>query len=511
VERGTIRRFEGGGRDGVATVSPRAHAGVAELEPLPARPALPRRTRLSHWLLEGRGWTWLRLSVDSVMAEVAVITAIAGATQAGVSRDGQAAIMVLPILVIASLWSRGLYKRRVRLVVLDNVGPLVGAISVAAMVIVAFEMFAEPDAQPGPLIARAWFFTLIYVGSGRALLAMSQRRARALGHVGRATLILGAGVVGELVARRLDEHPEYGLRPIGFLDPDPLTEPIPGSRRLPVLGTPDDLAAVVADTGAEHVILAFSSAPDRGLVTFTRDCEHLGLEVSLVPRLFESITNRMALERLGGLPLFGLRAVDPKGWQFALKYTFDRALAAIALVLVGPLLGAIALAVKASSPGPVFFRQRRVGRNGHVFDLFKFRSMRPPRPEDSKFRPSTGSAPGGVEGLDRRTPIGRFLRRTSLDELPQLLNVLRGDMSMVGPRPERPEYVELFEQDFDRYADRHRVKSGITGWAQVHGLRGQTSLADRVEWDNYYIENFSFWLDVKILLLTVLAVFRSAE
>jgi lipopolysaccharide/colanic/teichoic acid biosynthesis glycosyltransferase len=174
-------------------------------------------------------------------------------------------------------------------------------------------------------------------------------------------------------------------------------------------------------------------------------------------------------------------------------------------------MAAIALTVRITSPGPVVFRQRRVGRDGTVFDLYKFRSMRMPRPDAGGFRPDTGSAPGGVEGDDRRTAIGRLLRRTSLDELPQFFNVLRGEMSLVGPRPERPEFVELFESDIRRYGDRHRVKSGVTGWAQVHGLRGQTSLADRVEWDNYYIEHWTLGLDLKILALTVLAVLRSAE
>jgi lipopolysaccharide/colanic/teichoic acid biosynthesis glycosyltransferase len=171
----------------------------------------------------------------------------------------------------------------------------------------------------------------------------------------------------------------------------------------------------------------------------------------------------------------------------------------------------VAAAVKLTSPGPLLFRQHRVGRDGHAFELLKFRSMRAPGDEPQRFEPAPGSAPGGVEGDDRRTPIGRFIRRTSLDELPQLINVLRGDMSLVGPRPERPEFVELFRQDVYRYSDRHRVKSGITGWAQVHGLRGQTSLADRVEWDNFYIENWSLWLDLKILLLTFSVIFRPDE
>jgi lipopolysaccharide/colanic/teichoic acid biosynthesis glycosyltransferase len=157
----------------------------------------------------------------------------------------------------------------------------------------------------------------------------------------------------------------------------------------------------------------------------------------------------------------------------------------------------------------VLFRQRRLGRDGQQYDVLKFRSMR----GDAwpAFVPEAGSAPGGVEGVDRRTRVGRFLRRTSLDELPQLLNVLRGDMSLVGPRPERPEYAVAFARDIHRYDDRLRVRSGLTGWAQVHGLRGQTSIEDRVEWDNYYIEHWSLGLDLKILLMTLSVPFRPGE
>ena len=250
-----------------------------------------------------------------------------------------------------------------------------------------------------------------------------------------------------------------------------------------------------------------------------RRCEALGLQVSFVPRFFESVNVHLALEHLGGLPLFGLRPIDPKGWQFAIKHVFDRMLAGFLLVLLAPLLAGLALATRLSSPGPVLFRQRRIGRDGHGFDMLKFRSMRlapaapprwPPRAARSSAVPAD-VAPGGVEGDDRRTWVGTLMRSTSLDELPQLFNVLRGDMSLVGPRPERPEFVELFGSRIDRYEDRHRVKSGVTGWAQVHGLRGKTSLRDRVEWDNYYIENWSLGLDFKILVMTVAAMLQRAE
>jgi exopolysaccharide biosynthesis polyprenyl glycosylphosphotransferase len=236
--------------------------------------------------------------------------------------------------------------------------------------------------------------------------------------------------------------------------------------------------------------------------------------------MFDTINNRVGYDTVGGLPLMSFTTVDPRGAQFAVKHALDRVLAVLLLIVLAPLIFGAALAVRLSSRGPVMFRQRRVGRDGKAFDLYKFRSMRVDAEQAEGDGEDTGAlefllggdtAPGGVEGEDRRTRVGRLLRRTSIDELPQLLNVARGEMSLIGPRPERPEFVELFRQDIVRYGDRHRVKSGITGWAQVHGLRGQTSLAERVEWDNYYIAHWSLGLDVKILALTLAALFRNPE
>ena len=234
-----------------------------------------------------------------------------------------------------------------------------------------------------------------------------------------------------------------------------------------------------------------------------------------MPRLFESVNVRVALDHLGGLPLFGLHSIDPKGWQFAIKHVFDRAVAATMLILLSPLLLAIAAAVRFSSPGPILFRQLDRSRRPPLRDAQvpldgAAAADAEPTPNNVLTLP-TDIGPGGIEGIDRRTRTGAFLRRTSLDELPQLLNVLRGDMSLVGPRPERPEFVDLFGDRIARYEDRHRVRSGVTGWAQVHGLRGQTSLRDRVEWDNFYIENWSLTLDIKILLMTLGAIFTGSR
>jgi lipopolysaccharide/colanic/teichoic acid biosynthesis glycosyltransferase len=194
-------------------------------------------------------------------------------------------------------------------------------------------------------------------------------------------------------------------------------------------------------------------------------------------------------------------------WRFALKYAIDRVLALLMLLVLTPVLLAAAVAVRLSSAGPIFFRQRRVGLDGRVFEVFKFRTMAE-QPVDHGFALPDGVAPGGVEGTDRRTGVGRWLRASSLDELPQLVNVLRGEMSLIGPRPERPEFSRRFAAQVPGYADRHRVKCGITGWAQANGLRGQTSIADRVAFDNYYIDNWSLGLELRTLALTLVEVLR---
>jgi lipopolysaccharide/colanic/teichoic acid biosynthesis glycosyltransferase len=258
-------------------------------------------------------------------------------------------------------------------------------------------------------------------------------------------------------------------------------------------------------------VLVAGAAADAAIGVLARACAAEGLGVCVRTAAGEA-GGALAVEQVGPLPLVRVRPVEPHAWQFAVKHALDRLFAAGALLAVAPLFAGLALAVRLGSPGPVLFRQRRVGRDGREFDMLKFRSMRvaPPAPVASLRLPS-GSAPGGVEGADRRTAIGTILRRTSLDELPQLVNVLRGDMSLVGPRPERPEYVDRFTRDVERYGERHRLKSGMTGLAKVNGLRGKTSIHDRVAYDNHYVEHWTPWLDVKILLRTVLAVLEPAE
>jgi exopolysaccharide biosynthesis polyprenyl glycosylphosphotransferase len=488
----------------VTRIDPHASA------PPPITPPAPSRGSAWNYALEREGWTSLLVLGDLLAALLAVLLALDLTETSGMNDGEIVSLFAFPALVAAMLHVRGVYRRRVR-IALRALSPMLGAISVAAMTILIVDVVLWGGAAVAPVIGRTWALTVALLAGTRCVLALARRQARIRGLAGRPTLIVGAGVVGTAIANKLAAQPEYGLRPVGFLDDPPRngngTTPL---RHLPVLGSPDELAEIAEQHGAEHVLFAFTSAPDQRLLALARECEERGLEVSLVPRLFESMNDRVALDWVGSLPVLGIKPLDPKGWQFRVKYALDKPVALAALLVLSPLMLAIAVAVKLSSPGPILFRQRRIGQDGQVFEMLKFRSMYLPT-EVYEFEPTPGLAPGGVEGLDRRTPVGRFLRRSGIDELPQLLNVLRGEMSIVGPRPERPEFVSAFGEQLARYTDRHRVKSGITGWAQVSGLRGQTSLVDRVEMDNYYIRNWSLSLDLKIALLTVPAVLRTGN
>jgi exopolysaccharide biosynthesis polyprenyl glycosylphosphotransferase len=483
-------------------------AGPSTATP-PARreePGLPPARGFARWLHEGPGFALSRIVCDLVLLTAALLIARELTPEA---EDG-IFVFAFPVLVIVVLAARRMYDPSALIAGLDRAANIVLAVGIAALVSAGIAGLVDPaDIEPTVALDELLLGGLL-VGAGRGVLDVLRMRARRRHRVGKRTLIVGTGDVAILLDRRLRQLPDLGLVPVGFVAADPARTREPGRRAEPVLGTLSDLDAVVGATGAEHVILAFSSAPDRGLRPVVRRCEELGIELSVVPRLFDETTNRIVLEHIGGLPVFALREVDPQGWQFRIKHAFDRIVSALLLVLLSPLLLAVAAGVKLSSSGPVLFRQQRLGRDGRVFELCKFRSMRA-TPPSAPAAVDAEHGPGGVEGEDRRTRFGAWLRRTSIDELPQLLNVVRGEMSLVGPRPERPNLVELFDEIVDRYADRHRVKSGITGWAQVHGLRGRTSMVDRVEWDNYYIQNWSLWLDVKILLLTPVAVLRGAE
>jgi exopolysaccharide biosynthesis polyprenyl glycosylphosphotransferase len=453
------------------------------------------------------------LAVDATMLALAIGASLFGAHHTDSVVDPPRWVGIYVVMTFLALAVRRGYRYRIEASPLDHLGVAVVATALAAMVTITLRQILDPEPAVADETVRLWAFATVYLWAGRLALNLATHQPS---RRGLPTLIVGAGVVGQMLARRLEERPSMGLRPVGFLDLEPL--PMPAGRHdghpsLPVLGASWDLAAVVHEHDVEHVIITFSTAPHEVLVNMVRACRSLGVDVSVVPRLFEEVHSEIEIEHIGGVALLRVGQIDPRGWQFDIKYALDRIFAALVIFLTAPTWIVIAILVKLSSPGPLLFRQVRVGLDGREFGIFKFRTMREPRQGEGQVNAAWVAAETGAdeadmpEIVDRRTPIGRFLRRYSLDELPQILNVLRGEMSFIGPRPEQAPFVEAFEGHVYRYGDRHRVRSGITGWAQVQGLRGETSVHDRIEWDNFYVENWSPWLDLKILALTLPAVF----
>lgn len=332
-----------------------------------------------------------------------------------------------------------------------------------------------------------------------AIAGMLRRIRRSGGNLQR-VLVVGAGELGRQVVERLQQHQEYGFRVAGFLDDDPGKQ----KRRIlgvPVLGTTRDLEGAVREYHVDQVVLALPLSAHHRTVQLIRRAGQLLVEVKVVPDLLQYYVLRAGVEDLDGLPVINLTHVPLAGWNDMVKRAFDILGASLLLLGTCWLFPIIAWLIKREDGGPVFYSQVRMGLDGRSFKLWKFRSMRVDAEADGQAHWTRNRDP-------RVTRIGAFLRRTNLDELPQLLNVLKGDMSLVGPRPERPEFVERFRERYPEYMARHRVRAGLTGWAQVNGLRGDTSIRKRIAADLYYIENWSLGLDLKILWLTLRTAWR---
>jgi exopolysaccharide biosynthesis polyprenyl glycosylphosphotransferase len=387
-----------------------------------------------------------------------------------------------------------LYRPRLRYSALDDLPQIVVGVGVVfplgAWLAVA-DLLTPPAFAALPI---AWPIAAVAsVFTGRAIMysGLHGRRRRL---AGRRTVVIGTGDVAIRIAEALRDDRTFGLQPVGMVGDAPLTEP---ALPAPLLGGVSDVDRLLAESRAESVIVAFAGRSDADLVATLRGCRGRGLPVYVVPRLFEMAVGRCGAELVSGVPVVRMRPEAQRRWCRAVKRALDIAGAGLGLVVLAPVFVLCALAVRweAGAAG-IVFRQERIGRGGKPFTIMKFRSLTPSSNLESQMR-------WNIRDDDRVGPIGRLLRSTSLDELPQLVNVLKGEMSLVGPRPERPYFVEQFGRMFAGYVDRHRMAGGITGWAQIHGLRGDTSISDRVRFDNYYIENWSIGLDLKIIIRTI--------
>lgn len=393
--------------------------------------------------------------------------------------------------VLAMLMLSGAYRVRLNLQTLDEVPRLS-----RALVLPLLPFLVQEVRDLGMLLQLT--VTAFALVLARAAVYGIIRALRRRGRLLEATVIVGAGQVGEELAALLAGHREYGLLPVGFVDSVDVESA--ASLSLPLLGRTDELDGILRRLDLHRVIVAFGPVRDANWIGVLRTAIANDVEVHIVPRFFDIGLRRAGVDDddIWGIPLYRVRRTAVRSATWRLKRLIDVVVAAVALLLAAPLMAVIALAVRLSSPGPLLFRQPRLGQNGRQIEMLKFRTL---RQEHSSHTSNT------LTGL---TPVGAWLRRLSLDELPQLWNVLRGDMSLIGPRPERRYFVELYSTQVPGYGDRHRLPVGLTGWSQIHGLRGDTSIHHRARFDNAYIEGWSLWLDITILLRTAGAVLRDA-
>ncbi|MDI7277811.1 MAG: undecaprenyl-phosphate glucose phosphotransferase, partial [Anaerolineae bacterium] len=411
------------------------------------------------------------------------------------SYAGMMTLQVLSLLVTFFFYR--LYHQPHSVSRIDQLYNVTAAVCIGTMVATACTSFVYKDLDyPRLMIIYFAFFAVAFVMIGRLVVGAWRRHVRAR-HPDR-VLIVGAGDVGRMIAQRIKQSPNLGYEVVGFLDDTPGRKSAAG---LPVLGPQSTLRQTIRSEGVDEVVIALPEAPHEQLLDLIYECERENVVIKVFPDVFQIMATELSIGDLNGLPMLTMRNVALRGWRLSLKRAMDVVGSAIGLIFLSPFFLLLALLIKLDSPGPVFYSQVRMGLDARPFPVLKFRSMRVGAEDE------TGPVWASRED-PRRTRIGTFLRRTSLDELPQLINVLLGDMSLVGPRPERPVFVEQFRQVVPRYMDRHREKAGMTGWAQINGLRGDTSIVERTKYDLYYVENWSLLLDIKILLRTVLGFLR---
>ena len=389
------------------------------------------------------------------------------------------------IAVLALLAAGGQHRLPICLRVSDQVGRILTAVALPLLIPLLW--------LPGGTTARLALWSAGLLIAYRVLACSALRAARRRGLLAEPALVIGAGTFGAHIGELMSAHPELGLRPKGYLDSGPPRRDL----ALPSLGAPADLGEVVARLGIRRVIVCYTSCKDEDLVTVLRASRPLHADVCVVPRLYEvgAAVPRHCMDEIWGIPLIPLRHFGGLSQGLPLKRVLDVAAAAVLLAVAFPLLLILGVAIRLQSGQAPLFRQPRVTGPGRTAVILKLRTLSDRADPDTSW-----TAPAELGN-----PLGRWLRATHLDELPQLVNVLRGEMSLVGPRPERPFFAEQFGRDISRYSDRTRMPAGMTGWAQIHGLHGDTSIFERARFDNQYIEYWSPWMDAVILARTLAA------
>ena len=362
------------------------------------------------------------------------------------------------------------------------------------LILTAATFFYRSESFSRMVTVYFWVLVTFLMFTSHLLVRLLLREARRRGFNLRHVLIIGSGELGQAVAEKINLHPEFGMNIVGFLTShvEKVGREIGGGK---VLGMYSDIVRIIRTHGIDQLYIALPLEAHDRMEKVLANLGEETVDIKVVPDLLKFMNLQAGVEELDGLPIVNLTESPLYGWNLVVKRVSDIVLSVLAILLSAPVLLLVAVLIKLGSKGPVIFRQERVGLDGEEFEMLKFRSMRVDA--EDKTGPVWAN-----KNDDRKTRLGAFLRKTSVDELPQLFNVLKGDMSLVGPRPERPVFVEEFKKSVPQYMLRLKMKAGLTGWAQVNGWRGDTSLNKRIEFDLYYIKNWSLLFDLKIILMT---------
>ena len=414
----------------------------------------------------------------------------------------QAAAVVTAGVVVVVFALMRVYRYRRGTEFIDELFSLIGAMAVSGLVLLALiGAYRETGFNSYSRLTLVYWLPVatFMIAISRYVLRRYQAAQRGRGRGADRALVVGSGAAADLVIQRIRMFPDYGYQLVGIVD-DELKQGADFGG-VQVLGATAELPRVISNHRVGVVFMALPDVSQDRVLHLMDTCDGSGVEFRIVPSMLELMTTQVTADQLDGIPLLQFRhGLDIAGPKIAAKRAFDIVIAALGLVILSPVLVLFGLLVRLTSPGPVLLHQERVGLHGATFPMHKFRTMRADAEEE------TGPV-WAAEADPRRTAFGRFLRRFSFDELPQFWNILTGQMSLVGPRPERAVFVAEFTERLHRYADRHQVRPGLTGWAQVNDLRGQTDVEERLLYDLYYIESWSLQFDLKILLITLVRVF----
>ncbi len=403
------------------------------------------------------------------------------------------------LIIMIPLWfivfkALGLYRpRRISSRVAEAMD-IVKATSIATLILISLTFFVARSEFSRVIFLYFWIISIVALCITRILFREFLRLIRKRGYNLRYALIVGTGNLGQDITNKIQEHPELGLKIRGFLSEDAsqVGNTVDGYQ---VLDTYENIRDVIISNQIDMVLITLPLNANEKLKSILDNIADEMVSILIVPDLFEFISLRGGVGEFEGMPIISLRDSPLYGWNRVIKRTTDILLSLLIILITSPLMLVISILIKATSPGPILYKQDRMGLDGKIFKMLKYRTM------GTQAEEKTGPM-WATENDHRRTLIGTFLRKTSLDELPQFFNVLKGDMSIVGPRPERPHFIQQFRSKIPKYMLRHKMKAGITGWAQVNGWRGNTSLEKRIEYDLYYIENWKLMFDFEIMWLT---------